>query len=179
MRNINNSYAAFFQSEDDLLQPDHFFPGERRRRFIHDDDPRVFRHYLDNRYNLPVRDRQAVKPCPGIDIEFKIINDLLRLVIHCFPVNGTALRGAARTQHDVFRHRDRRYERKFLRDNRYAVFAGDLDIVIVHHFAVDLNCPAVFLMDAHQYIDQRGFSRAVFTHQRQYFPPPELEVDLF
>ena len=151
--------------------------GQRGGGLVHDQDLGVHGQRLGDLDQLLLGDGQAAHGDRRAEVRAHGIQQLL-----CFPVGLVPVDERAALEfvadEDVLRHGQIRIGRRVLVDGRDAVLLGDDGIAHDHLLALQDDLAAVRLMHARQGLDEGGFARAVFAHQRVNLARLQVEAHL-
>ena len=143
--------------------------GQRRGRFIHEDQPGIRHQCPGNRHDLALRNRQGAQPCIKIKHHIQLRQRGFgrhpqRRVPH--PPGPRAQQGFER---DVFTHGHFGKQRQILPDHRNTVTPRDGRGDLRQLFAEKLHPGTRFgLIDPGDDLDKRAFAAAVFARQTMH-----------
>ena len=164
VRDVDDRNVFFLELVNDTEQNFNLFRGDRRGRLVHDQYPRIVGNSADDLNHLLLRYTQIAHLTGRIQMDFHLIQKLLRLLQHLLllqPLAGDELP----TQEDVIRYGKRRHVVQLLMDHRNTKRSCVIDRTDLDQTAIHIDLTAVFLVRAVDDVHQRRFSCAVFAHQ--------------
>ncbi len=180
MRDVDDGHAGGLERPDAIEEPLDLPVGQRRRRFVHDQDARVLRERLRDLHHLLLRDAELVDERARVEVQAKHVEQAPGLGVHP-PVIDRAGQPAAglAPEIDVLRDVEIRDERELLEDDGDAQVAGVGGRSQVHGRAVDEDLARVRPMRPAQDPDERGLAGAVLAQQEVHFAGLNDERNVF
>ena len=151
--------------------------GQRGGGLVHDQDLGVHGQRLGDFDQLLRGDRQGAHGDRRAEVRAHGIQQLLCFLVGLVPVDERAALEFVADE-DVLGHGQVGIGRCVLVDGRDAVLLGDDGIAHDHLLALQDDLAAVRLMHARQGLDEGGFARAVFAHQRVDLARLQVEAHL-
>ena len=175
VRDENDAHAGGLQIPHESEQHGDFLVIQRGGRLVEDQHLAV--HIDGARDGHHLLDRQGAAGqflgCPGGNIQ--PVQDLRRLFFVFFPVYDLLFRPADK---HVFCHGEVRAERDLLIHGADAEILRLLRGVDMRFGSVQNDASGILLINAGQHLDQGGFSRAVFSHQRMDLAPAQNKIHI-
>ena len=168
--NIEDAHALVRQRVDDLEKVLAFQIRQRGGRLIENEQGGIQRQPLENFHDLPLGDAEIFNDIVGADREAVTVDDCLHLPGALTLVEQTEPAARLATEQNIFGDGQRRDEAQLLEHRadakipRVAARADLYALAVVEYLAV------VQRIYAGDDFYERGFSRAVFAHQRVDFP---------
>ena len=176
MRNKDDAHlllAQLPQNREYLLD---FRIGQRRCRFVHDDDLCVHQQRTADFHNLLIRRVQIAHHLPGVKRQPHTVKHAARLLDHPLVIQKAALLFEFPPDKHVFVNRQIVNQVQFLMDERDARVKRLRRRIKRFLFAVQQDIARIRLQNAAQNIHQRRFARAVFAQQGTDFALAQLKA---
>ena len=146
VRDVDDGDAGRLERPDAIEEPLDLPVGQRRRRFVHDEDARVLRERLGDLHHLLLRDAELVDERARVEIQAERVEQAPGLGVHPPVIDGAGQPAAGlAAEIDVLRDVEIRDERELLEDDGDAQLAGVGGRSQPHRRAVDAGsrpCPA-------------------------------------
>ena len=92
--------------------------------------------------------------CIGVNIQPQLLKHLLRLTQHFTHILKSEPVQNLTAQEDVFRHSQMRDKHNLLMDDSDSMLPGNLDVIHLHIFSADIDCPPVRPVNSAQNLNQ-------------------------
>jgi hypothetical protein len=166
VRDEHQGTALVTQAACDGEQPLDLDPAQRGGRLVHDQDPGVERDGLGDLDDLLVRDREAQRLAPRVDVHPEAGEESLRLGVHRAAVDAPAGPEQLTAHEDVLGDREVGEERRLLVDHRDAGGLRLRGAREVGGLAVEQHLAGVQAVHAGHDLDQGGLAGAVLPDER-------------
>ena len=176
MRDEEHRVAARPQCLDDAEQPVDLRPGQRGRRLVHHDHPRVRRQRLCDLDELLVGDRETARKPLGVEADAELIEDGGRLAAHAPRVDAAEALERLRADEDVLGDAQVGKQRRLLEDDRDPGRLRLLGVVEDRLLAVEQQPSGVGSMHARQDLDECRLAGAVLADEAVHLAGEELDV---
>ena len=169
--------AFFLQLAYDIPQFVHLAGGQRRGRFVQDQQLCVVDDGAADRHHLFICHTQALKLHIRVDVRTDLLHGKPRRFVYLFPIHKFYFIFQFPIERDVLRHRQVRKHGKILVNHLDAAVDRVHGLHLFHFFSIDPDRAFIGIVYAGDRLDQRRFSTAVFTSQAVNFPFSDLQVD--
>ena len=116
VRDVDDADLLGLQPRDDLEEPLHLRPAQRRRRLVHDEHSRGRPNRLRNLDELLLRHAEAVDQPIGVEVGAHTRQQVARLAPSAAPVDAAPRRSRLERERDVLGDRQVRKQRRLLVD---------------------------------------------------------------
>ena len=171
-----NGHAPIPQLARGPEQLPHLVIGKRRGRLVHDQDFDFERNRLRDFHRLLRSERQASGRRANVELDAEAGKYLLGLRVHPVPCDQRAL--VAMGDEDVLRDIQIGKHQRLLVNRGDSEGLGMLGVRELHRRALHSYLSFVGLLDSGQYLDKRGFARAVLSYQGMDFPGAQIQGNL-
>ncbi len=180
VRDVDDGHAGGLERPDAIEEPFDLPVGQRRRRFVHDQDARVLRERLRDLHRLLLRDAELVDEGARVEVHAKRVEQPPGLGMHPRVIDRARQPAAGLAPEiDVLRDVEIRDERELLEDDGDAQAAGVGGRSQMHGRAVDEDLARIRLMRPAQDPDERGLAGAVLAQQEMHFAGLNGKRDVF
>ena len=172
MRNVNHGRLAICQRTDDLKQVRSFCLGDRRRRFVHDDQIRAVGKSFGDFHHLSTGHAQILQLRSRVDRDLQLLQQCVCIVNHLLVTDpaGRCV-GGLPSQEDVLGDGHLRNEAEFLMNHRDSRLQRCTHRREIHGGSLEVNRSCIALMHADQDFHQRRLTRSILAHQRVHAAP--------
>ena len=176
---VNNGDVLRLQLGDDAEQVLNLRVGQRRRRFVHDDNFAVIGNRLRDLDHLHFRDRKVAHLCVGVYIEPQLLEQRNAVLAHLLMVDHEPVFQRDTAQPQVFSNAAFGHRRQFLMDHRNPRVQRLKRRLVADFFALKDDFAARGRVDTDQALHERRLACAVLAHQRMHRARPYLELHAF
>ena len=177
VRDVDDAQLLLAQIADDLEQLLDLRLGQRGGGLVEDDDLGLVGDGLGDLAHLLLADGQVAHLLGGIDLDAQLLEELLGLLVHLRVVDEAALHELAADE-DVLRNGQVVHHVQLLVNDDDARLLGLLRAVELNFLALVGDGAGILGVDAREHLHQRGLAGAVLAHQRVYFAPANLQIDV-
>jgi hypothetical protein len=180
VRDIHAGHTAPLQIAHDVQQNLRFRTGERRRRFVENQQLRTLVERLGDLDQLLMAAAVVHHRLRHIDaFDMQLAQQFVGALEHRGVVHAAARQRDLVAKKDVLRHRELRHQHQLLVDDHDP---GALRVAHVHGlqrlpFPEDLAIPGAIRIDPGQHLHQRRFARAVLAAQADAFARRHGQID--
>ena len=177
MGDVDDAQLLGAQVADDLEQLLDLRLGQRGGGLVEYDDLGLVADGLGDLAHLLLADGQVAHLLGGVDVDAQLMEQLAGLLVHPGVVDQAALHELAADE-DVLGHRQVVHHVQLLVNDDDARLLGLAGVVEFHLAPLVGDGAGILGVDAGQHLHQRGFARAVFTHQRVHLALAHLQIDV-
>ena len=127
-------------------------------------------------HHLLARRTERVHPRPGLQRKIVRSNQPRGLLHHPPPIRQPEARNRIAPQEDILSHGEMRRQQRLLVHHRNAHRGGFGRAAEPRRFALPKHLPRIGSQEARHDLHQRGFARAVLSHQQMHLTGLYLEV---
>jgi hypothetical protein len=177
VRYIDKGDPSCFQRTDVFKQPSHLHVGQRRGRLVQHDHLGLFAHGFEDFDHLLIGDGQVAHLGFRVDaLHAEHRQHFAGLPVELLEVHQAQPSHRLAVEKYVLRDAELLHQAQFLKHNADAAFNGIPRRLEAGFLSLDVDFARVRLVDAAQHLDERGFARAVFAHQRVHLSGPDREI---